>query len=238
MKQNKIFLFSLILLTFVVACNPYGKKKTYGNLDLYYTKNVTEEEVDRLGHYLLESGFADREGKGEKTVQLNKENGKYQFRAVIKKEFRNNPDYELILRLFANELKESVFDNKELEIHNCDEELKTIKVLHPFLKKDVNGIIVYYDGISERQLNKLETYFKETGFQRTEDDLVINILLLKTEDAYQFKMVVLENYLDDPEYESKVKIFTQGLSEYVFNGKPVEFHYCREGFETIRVVKS
>ncbi|MCX7696605.1 MAG: hypothetical protein N2Z72_02795 [Bacteroidales bacterium] len=233
MKHVGIIVGMIMLIFSFVRCDSYGKKKTFGDLELYYTSDITEEEADRLGHYLLESGFM--ESGGEKTVQLTKENGIYQFRAVVMKEFQNDPDYDIIFRLFACEIVENVFPNDKLEFHCCNNKLETIKVLQPFNKKTINTIIVHYDGVSEEELKKLNKYFKKTNFQST--DKQINILILKTGESFQFRMIILDEYIYDADYENLVRDFVKGLSDEVFDGKPVEFHYCTDFFKTIRVLK-
>ena len=131
MKKQNIFggvMVLAILLAFGLACNQYGEKLEFNGGDLYYTKNVTEAEAKKLGEYLVKQEFFD--GK-EKTVQLDKEGGTYQFRMVVIKEKRNDDSTLEIFKTFASQISKDVFNDAPVELHVCDENLKTVKVVKP-----------------------------------------------------------------------------------------------------------
>lgn len=131
MKKQNIFggvMVLAILLAFGLACNQYGEKLEFNGGELYYTKNVTEAEAKKLGEYLVKEGFYD--GK-MKTVQLDKEGGTYQFRMVVIEEKRNDESTLEIFKTFASQISKDVFADAPVEIHVCDENLKTLKVIKP-----------------------------------------------------------------------------------------------------------
>jgi hypothetical protein len=117
-----------VLLTVGLACGNYGTKLEYNNGELYYTDNVTESDAKKLGEYLVNAGFFN----GKKiTVQLDKAGTTYQFRMVVQPEKQNDEPTMLLMKTFAAEISEEVFNDAPTELHICDEQLKTLRVLKP-----------------------------------------------------------------------------------------------------------
>ena len=75
MKNKRLFEFSALLFFIVLfgftGCtgSSFGTEKMFNGTQLFYTENITENQADILGAYLITAGFADGD---EKTVQLNK----------------------------------------------------------------------------------------------------------------------------------------------------------------------
>jgi hypothetical protein len=64
-------------------------------------------------------------------VQLDKEGSNYQFRMVVQKEKQNDPQTLDMMKTFGKELSADVFNNAPVEMHVCDETLKTLSVVKP-----------------------------------------------------------------------------------------------------------
>lgn len=126
MKQLKTLLLIAIVTLTLASCQNYGTEKEFDGVQLFYTENVSEEEADKLGEYLIASGFADG---AEKSVQLEKANETYQFRMVVKDGFEQKEEFIALAKQFANEMSADVFDGAEVEVHLCDDRLKTLKVV-------------------------------------------------------------------------------------------------------------
>ena len=123
----------LILICFslaIVACSGYGKKLEYNKTEVYYTANIEKLEAEKLGEFLVSSGFA---GENEKSVQLskNEESGNYQFRMVTTEEAANSESYQTIFKMFAKQISDSVFNKKPVDFHVCNNTFETLKVI-PF----------------------------------------------------------------------------------------------------------
>jgi hypothetical protein len=117
----------LVVLSVILnACANYGKEKEFNGVQLFYTSSVTETEANALGEYLVKSEFADGE---DKTVQLNKTGNTYEFRMVVKKGIEQDQEYTALGKLMAKEISDEVFYGKQVDVHFCDENLKTLKVL-------------------------------------------------------------------------------------------------------------
>ena len=131
MKQLLILLsFAASLSTGLSSCKSYGTEKTYNGVQLFYTDEITEKQADNLGKYMIDSGFANGDFK---TVQITKTGNTFEFRMVVKKGIDKDPEYCELGKLMADELSEFVFDGEKVDLHFCDEYLKTLKVLtmHP-----------------------------------------------------------------------------------------------------------
>ena len=104
----------------------YGTLLEFGKGQLYYTSEVTSSEADRLGKYLVQEGFFNG---NEITVQLNKAGETYEFRMVVKKGIESDQEYLKVFREFSSELSTNVFSKKQVDIHLCDDQLETLRVV-------------------------------------------------------------------------------------------------------------
>ena len=117
---------AFLIVLFTTSCNNYGKQKMFNGTQVFYTSAVTVSEVQKLGQYLIDTGFADGDYK---TVQLNKTGNTYEFRMVVKKDIEINQEYRYLGKLLAAELSEDIFNGERVETHFCDDKLKTLIVL-------------------------------------------------------------------------------------------------------------
>jgi hypothetical protein len=130
--KKKNFITAALVLTVLLAvglaCSNYGTKLDFNNGELYYTDNVTEADARKLGEYLVKTGFFN----GRKiTVQLDKAGVTYQFRMVVQPEKQNDEPTAVLMKAFAGEISEDVFNDAPTELHICDDQLKTLRVLKP-----------------------------------------------------------------------------------------------------------
>lgn len=130
--KKKNFITTILVLTVLMAvglaCSTYGTKLDFNGGELYYTDNVTEADANKLGEYLVKSGFFD----GRKiTVQLDKSGATYQFRMVVVPEKQNDEATMILMKAFAGEISGDVFNDAPTELHICDDQLKTLRVLKP-----------------------------------------------------------------------------------------------------------
>jgi len=110
----------------IIESNELGEFKNINGVELYFTSNISEDEVKKMCEYLLESGFADGE---RKTVQLDRNGNTYEFRMVVKKGIEQDDEYINLGKQMAAEISGHVLDNKQVDIHFCDEKLITLRVL-------------------------------------------------------------------------------------------------------------
>ncbi len=94
--------------------------------DLIYTSRVTGEEAVRLGEYLVESGFFD---ETEKTVHLTKTGTTYEFRMVVRDGVSEEDEFLELAVIFARELSANVFGGSPVDVHFCDDQLRTLRLI-------------------------------------------------------------------------------------------------------------
>jgi hypothetical protein len=125
--MKNLFFFLLLLGSMALSsCNSYGSEKDFNGVQLFYTSSVTEAEADKFGKFLIDSEFADGD---KKTVQINRKDDIFQFRMVVKKGLEKDEDYSEIAKTFAAAISEQIVEGGKVEIHFCDEYLKTLKVI-------------------------------------------------------------------------------------------------------------
>jgi hypothetical protein len=230
---------SILLLVFCVGlllpgCGAgLGKKLTFNAGELYYTGNVTEDQAKKLGDYLVKEGFFDG---NRKTVQLDKNGDVLQFRFVVKESFREDEKFLKTIGLFSHTLSKDVFDGAKVEVHVCDEHMKTLKVLSHDLGTELtfNGNQLFYTAaVTEEQAKKLGEYLVKDGY--FEGDAK-SVQLDKQNGVFQVRLVVKEEIVNDANYEGVVKLFREQIQKNVFNGEQTEIHYCDEFMDTVRVI--
>jgi hypothetical protein len=103
-----------------------GQLMMFNGGELYYTSSVSKPEARKLGEYLVKSRFFDG---ARKSVQITRSKGTMQFRMVVIKGMQANPQLVQTVTQFSKELSRDVFGGQLVEVHLCDEYLKTLKVV-------------------------------------------------------------------------------------------------------------
>jgi rhomboid protease GluP len=117
----------------------YGSLMEFNGGQLFYTSSVTKDETVRLGEYLVEADLFD--GK-PKTAQIDKSGDTYKFRVIAMEGAERNPFFMVAFQQIGANLSENVFDGAPVEIHICDNDFKTVKVLKPSSGDDAQGLVV------------------------------------------------------------------------------------------------
>ncbi len=102
--------------------NMYGEKLEFNNGELYYTEQVTKDQANKLGNFLVENKFFDGNAK---SVQLTKSGEVFQFRMVVKEDAEKDSTTIGFAKLFAMMISMQVFDNKPVIVHFTDDQFKT-----------------------------------------------------------------------------------------------------------------
>jgi hypothetical protein len=238
MKKLSFFLLIAVIAPFLISFAgdaDYGRKLKYGSTELYYTDKVTKKEAKALGEYLVETNFT--KGEQKKTVQLTKEGDVYQFRMVVKKGYLDDAEYDAIAASYAYNISKDVFDGKEVEIHFCDDQLGTKKVVEMYNGDVVDeglemlefdGTEIEYDkSVAKSEVKALGNYLIKEGFT---DGTTKSIQFIFENDTYVFRMVVSKETAADAEYEEIARSFANAMSTDLFDGAAVEIHLCDEYF--------
>jgi len=128
--KNRIVLndFLAIVTVLVIgsACSSYGTKLEFNGDELFYTDKVTEADAKKLGDYLVKLGLF----KGDKVrAQLDKAGATYQVRLAMLPGQQDDLELRRSLRILAVEISVGAFNRAATEIHACDDQLKTCKVI-------------------------------------------------------------------------------------------------------------
>ena len=113
-------------LSSLSGCSGYGKELKFNGGQLFYTSAVSKEQADKLGDYLVKEKFFDG---NPKTVQLNKTGSTFEVRIVVKKGIEQDQKVVDVFKVMCKELSKDVFNAAPVDIHLCDENLKTLKVV-------------------------------------------------------------------------------------------------------------
>lgn len=126
-----ILIFTMLFSVMLSGCSgeSYGTKINFGeNNELYYTENVTVEQAQALGDYLVKGEFFANDGNN-RTVQLNKTGSTYEFRMVVKKGLDQDQSTIDIMKTIATDISVNVFKGETVDVHLCDDTLKTLRVV-------------------------------------------------------------------------------------------------------------
>ncbi|MEA3267318.1 MAG: hypothetical protein U9P42_10315 [Candidatus Fermentibacteria bacterium] len=220
---------AILLILFSGCMQDLGKLIEFNGGQLYYTTSVTAEEADRLGEFLIESGFYDGE---RKTVQLTKPGEVYEFRMAVREGVELDQNYVGSAVFFVYDLSENVFEGNPVAIHFCDTRMNTLlEISH----MDFNpGGINYTSTVSSEEANALGEYLSQNGFFDEKD---ITVLLSKAGAVFEFRMVVLDGTEENPENLIILRTFAEEMSENVFNNRQLDFHLCDDQLGTIQVIE-
>lgn len=108
----------------VMLDKPYGDMILFNGTEVYY-KDVDEELVQKLGNYLVESEWADGDGK---SIQVTQNDGILIFKMLVSTEYLDNPEYQSAFQDFRTELIAGAFDNQNIELHLADEPFETKQI--------------------------------------------------------------------------------------------------------------
>lgn len=95
--------------------------------------------------------------------------------------------------------------------------------------------VYYTDNVSKEQAQKLGDYLQANQF--FQEGRKISVQLDKAADTMLFRMVVLDNFVNDSSYIENAKFSVSKLSKDVFDMKPTIFHFCDDHFKTVRIVR-
>lgn len=102
-----------------------GRRLPFGKCEVFFTTGVEQAEAQKLGELLVrEKYFSDRPA----TVQVRKQNQRYELRCVVRADAAANPEVAGWEDL-GNTVSRECFRAFPVDIHLCDENLKTLRVV-------------------------------------------------------------------------------------------------------------
>jgi|GEM_PF-751225 len=225
----------------------YGQKLEFNKGSIYYTSSVSQSEVNRLGGYLVKEGYFNGIPKD---VMIGKKGSKYEFKIVVNKEYKIDNEVVRVFEFAARDISDRVFAGAPVEIHLCDENLQTIRIIKPDQnqesapsstedygqKLEFNGDILYYTpSVSLFDAKKFGKYLVDIKFFiGTSRVTQIN----KNGSKYEFKVVMRKALEITKERIELLESAAKDASDNVFGGYPVEIHLCDENLRTRSIISS
>jgi hypothetical protein len=209
-----------------------GKRRKYGASELYYTAKVSEAEAGRLGGFLAGLNFFGY----LKTVQLTRDGDTYQVRMVVN--VGDEQDEETVARcdVIAAELAGDVFDGAPVEVHLCDDLLRTVRVV-PHRERFGRRIrfnaaeLFYTAGVTEGEARRLGQYLMDADFFNANPKLA---QLNRVGDRYELRLNVKRGTELAPELIETFQRMANDLSEEVFDRSTVSVDLCDSVIGTMR----
>jgi len=113
------------LASFLISCQTdFGERYTLGNLEIYFTKDVSKKYVEGVGKYFEENNLIL---DTKHAVQLTSDNKSFILKMILKtglSEFP--PNEESTLRWMEADIKEKVFEGLNFRIEVCDGNFNTL----------------------------------------------------------------------------------------------------------------
>lgn len=235
MRYAFLLLMSSLLL--VLSPSPsIAKIKTFNGTQISYDKPITDQQVEALGKYLIQSQFTDGTPKSVNLIKLNQ---LYIFKMVVREGFEVSQNFIEAAQVFATEMSIQLFEGKTIEVHLCDPFFKTFKKIQmnaDYKHKIFQGTYVFYSKkIPTADAERLGQYLIKSQFtDGTRKDVYFDRDLNSA--TYLFKMVFKADLQLTPQWISTFQAFAQQLSKDVFQGSPVEIQLLNEAFEVIKMI--
>lgn len=236
-----------------------GTKCDFNRGKFFFSSKVKKTEAEALGRYLTAGGiFNTTWGNG--TIQLDKKNNTFLFRQAV-----TGKENETIVQMgyceLAAEISLDVFNGADVEIHRCDESMKTLRVLHldPNLTKSLENLRKHAkDALSlgtRLEFSGSEVFFT-SEIKKAEAVALGNLLVESGLSKLGFHTVQLDKKNDTFLCRTNVDVekvkgagkdaveFMQSLfgksaalfSIYLFKGATVEIQLCDASMKTSLVI--
>jgi hypothetical protein len=213
-------------------------KLTYNDSGLLYTKDVGKETASKVGDFLRDNGYFDGTAK---TVEVAKPQDTYQVRLVLEDESAvDDEDIISDCGVLATKLSSEVLNDAPVEVHLCDQKMKTIKVVEQTFKVvriNSQSTVAYPDPITQEQAQQVGDYLLEYDFFDAQTERLVMVMYDSEQDMYYISLSV-----DDPEqvtdqgYVNLAAATCGVVSANVFNGGVVTMDLCDENLDTLRMV--
>lgn len=106
----------------------FGTEMKFRKAQLYYTRNVSKAEAAKLGRFLVEQlNF----GRTPLKFQLNKTGSTIELRMSVKPGRDSDAEFLSDCKELGKLAVKNVFPDNPVEVHLCNDELKTLKVVKP-----------------------------------------------------------------------------------------------------------
>lgn len=214
----------------------YGDSIKVNGTEIFYSE-IDTTEVRELANYLEASEFIDG---NEKSVKIEKSAGGYYFAGVYDESIWNDSSYLDSGYDFAKELSLYVFDSEPVTFQLCDNEFGVQNEVSFDIAEFPYGWefsfgqmqLFFTPRVDYTEANQLGEYLTREGFTEYSSTVQLD----KSDSAYHYNQVTLEDYWFDEEYLVTIEETANQMSEDVFNGEPVVYALCDNELQIQSVV--
>lgn len=109
----------LFILSALISCGTsFGKKKEFGNLEIFYSDSVPVEYVESVGEYFNDNDLILDQ---KHSLKLTSNHDSFILKMILNTDYTElPPEMENDLMLLEADLKEKVFKEVNFEIEICD----------------------------------------------------------------------------------------------------------------------
>lgn len=231
-------LLPFLLLLALTACSNYGKKVSYGSIEVYYKDGVSKAEADAMARLL--QGVLDRnnpEAKQQKSFQLTRPNDTVLLKMVVDKD-RLATISDAAFQAIMVMVSDSVFGGKPVNMELTDNKFAALKH-YVFIQTNPGA------GFGEMvTVGNVEVYMK--SFPREQGEILAAFFEREIKPESMISYQVLGNEGDRPVVkmastaenaaslsEEQVKGMAEKLSAEVFGNGPVLFQLTDTNFDEV-----
>lgn len=106
-----------------------NKRLPYGQSEVWYLDPVTPAQAQNLLDYLVTTMPLDKSSNDGKSFHISRLGDTYEFRVMIKKGLETDQETIDQMKLISAEMSQNVFSGAEVDIHLCDENMNTLRVV-------------------------------------------------------------------------------------------------------------
>ncbi|GEM_PF-4856943 len=208
----------------------FGDSIRVDNTEIYYA-GTDSIQAHELADYLKMTDFIDG---NEKSVRLLKIDTGYVFQGVYTEDAWNDSTLLVSGLEFAKEMSLYVFESSPLTFQLCDDMLEMQNQVtfdvndEPFGWEYVFGEteLFFTKRVDYKEAEQLGNLLTEMGYTEQPSSVQLD----KSDSAYHFNQVTIEEYWYDENYLKEVESSAQFLSDSLFNGERVVFALCDDEF--------
>jgi len=117
----KIKLLFIIIVTTIITTScgtSFGKKKEFGNLEVYYSASVPEIYAKKIGDYFVSNNLVlDK----KHSIKLTSSHNSFILKLIIDEKYDNLPkEMESDLKALELDIKNSIFKDLNFSLEVCD----------------------------------------------------------------------------------------------------------------------
>lgn len=212
------------------------QKVNSGPFEVYYAEGATLAEAERLAKYLSKEWGAVSPGA---SVQIRKSAVGYQFRMVVRPDIQLDENFKTQLSFTGVRISRDVFSNTPVEVHACDQNLKTLLVVPPRqdFRFGINEgrVEVFYAG--ENLKEEAEKLAKYLALEFKDAAGPVSFKLAQRGDIFEVHMVTRPEAINDPTTLESLRQWRFQMAENVFKQPNVELHLCNDNFQVLQILK-